>query len=87
MERPRVFPHKVQFEPVTSVPYWDDRCGLRFSTISEFECFWPRFWQNVNSGAFRPRDYILDNLALEDCARHYVSIVQRVAADIGGRLH
>ena len=27
---PAYYPDKVSFAPVTSVPYWDDRCGLRF---------------------------------------------------------
>jgi hypothetical protein len=84
---PSFFPHKVQFGPVTSVPYWDDRCGMRFADVEEFESDWPDFWDKIKSGAFRPRDFVVDNLSLEHCARQYVEVVQRVAAAIGSRVH
>jgi hypothetical protein len=70
---PEYYPDKVKFAPVTSVPYWDDRCGRKFSSFAEFRDRWPAFWGEVHSGRFfSPRAYILDNLTLEDCARRYV---------------
>src|SRR5205823_11483062 len=33
---PAFFPDRVKFAPVSSVPYWDERCGLKFGDVSEF---------------------------------------------------
>jgi glycosyltransferase involved in cell wall biosynthesis len=73
---PSYYPDKVIFQPVTSVPYWDDRCGLRFTSVGEFEARWDEFWGTVEREEFRPRDYILDNLTLEKCAGRYLDIVE-----------
>jgi glycosyltransferase involved in cell wall biosynthesis len=75
---PAYYPHKVKFAPVTSVPYWDERCGIKFGNASEFPSRLDEFWGRFQQGAFRPRDYILDNLTLEKCAKEYVSIAERV---------
>jgi len=77
---PSYFPHKVVFGPVTSVPYWDDRCGLRFSNLREFEIRWDEFWNLARKRSFTPRDYILENLTLEKSAQQYVEIIERVRA-------
>src|SRR5262249_10387879 len=37
---PSYYPDKVKFAPVSSVPYWDDRCGLTFSQTDEFPSQW-----------------------------------------------
>lgn len=73
---PAYFPDRVIFEPVTSVPYWDERCGRRFSGLEDFEREWAAFWEHVNAGQYKPRDYILENLTLEKCARQYLEIAQ-----------
>jgi glycosyltransferase involved in cell wall biosynthesis len=73
---PTYFPERVIFEPVSSVPYWDDRCGRRFSDLADFERKWSDFWIDAQSNRFSPRDYILENLTLEKCARDYVEIVK-----------
>ena len=72
---PAFYPDKVVFEPVTSVPYWDERCGNRFADTTDFENRWPDFWENVISNRFQPRDYIIENLTLEKCARDYIAHV------------
>lgn len=76
---PSYYPHKVVFAPVTSVPYWDDRCGMRFKDACEFAASWGDFWERVKAGCFAPRDYILENLTLEKCARRYVEIAESVS--------
>jgi hypothetical protein len=81
---PYYYPHRVVFEPVTSVPYWDDRCGMRFESRERFEELWPEFWRKVRAGAFRPRDYVLEHLSLEQCARDYANIVRGVAESLNG---
>jgi glycosyltransferase involved in cell wall biosynthesis len=76
---PAYFPDKVRFEPVTSVPYWDGRCGRTFGSIEQFGDAWDQFWDAFGAGCFRPRDYVLENLTLEKGARHYLQHVRSVA--------
>ena len=76
---PAYYPNKVQFEPVTSVPYWEDRCGMRFSDVSEFRPVWHQFWDKYNARRFRPRQYVIDNLTLQACARRYANFAQELA--------
>ena len=78
---PAYFPNKVKFQPVTSVPYWDERCGRTFAAIEEFDDAWDRFWDEARSGRFGPRSYILENLTLEQCARQYMQHVRDVSSD------
>ena len=78
---PAYFPDKVKFQPVTSVPYWDERCGRTFAAIGEFDDAWDRFWDEARSGRFSSRSYILENLTLEQCARQYMYHVRSVSSD------
>jgi hypothetical protein len=55
---------------VTTVPYFDARCGERF-TLPTFETTFSKFWSNL--GSYRPRQYILENLSLEKSAQAYLS--------------
>ncbi|MEW6149199.1 MAG: glycosyltransferase family 1 protein [Pseudomonadota bacterium] len=71
---PDYYPHRVRFEPVSSVPYWDERCGAKFTDITGFEAGWDNFWAGCAAGTFDPRGYILDNLTLEQRALQYYEI-------------
>ena len=75
---PGFYPDRVQFKPVRSVPYWDARCGVRFRGIEEFDARLDKFLDKLNRGEFAPRDYILENLTLEECARRYVEHYRQV---------
>lgn len=75
---PNYFPDRVRFEPVSSVPYWDDRCGIKFVDVATFEGGWQNFWSRAEAGGFSPREYILDNLTLEQQARAYYEIAQGI---------
>jgi len=55
---------------VSSVPYFDGRCGERF-TMDTFETTLARFWSNL--GSYHPREYVLENLSLEKSARTYLA--------------
>lgn len=77
---PSYYPHKVKFEPVTSVPYWDERCGQRFLDVVDFPAKWQEFWENAEAGHFKPRDFILENLTLERCARQYVELANDLSS-------
>lgn len=64
---------------VTSVPYFDDRCGSRFMASnleSEFDLFWAR------RKSFQPRNYVLENLSMRRSAEAYLRLY-RIA---GGNL-
>jgi hypothetical protein len=73
---PAFYPHQVKFGPVTSVPYWDERCGRRFSHLAEFPEELSEFWAKLSN--YSPRDYILQNLTLEICARKYLGHIQNI---------
>lgn len=69
---PSYYPNRVRFEPVTSVPYWDERCGIKFAHAPRFaECL-DAFLCGVQQGTFDPRTYVVETLSLEGCARRYV---------------
>jgi glycosyltransferase involved in cell wall biosynthesis len=76
---PGYFPDKISFAPVSSVPYWDERCGLKFAAFHSFAEAWGRFWETARAGGFGPRDYILENLTLEKAAEDYVRHYRGVA--------
>ncbi|OAF05318.1 glycosyltransferase [Bradyrhizobium centrolobii] len=75
---PDYFPHRVRFEPVSSVPYWDERCGLKFVDRAGFDERWPDFWGGCTAEAFDPRGYVLDNLTLEQRALQYYEIARSI---------
>ncbi|BAZ03599.1 glycosyltransferase [Calothrix sp. NIES-3974] len=64
--------------PATSVPFWDERCGVKFKNISEFPMKLEEFLDKLNYQKFAPREYILENLTLEKCAKDFVEILDRV---------
>jgi glycosyltransferase involved in cell wall biosynthesis len=73
---PAFYPHRVKFGPVTSVPYWDERCGRKFVNLVEFPEQLSEFWASLPN--YSPRDYILENLTLEICARKYLGHIQTI---------
>lgn len=74
---PNYYP-RIQFEPVSSVPYFDERCGLRFRSIKDFREILPGFLNAVATRAFRPRDYVVENLTLSARAAAYLDLCDRV---------
>ncbi len=77
---PAYYPHRVKYQPVSSVPYWDGRCGLQFATPDEFPGQLALFLEQRES--FAPRQYILDNLTLEKSAAMYCAIVEQLNKEI-----
>jgi glycosyltransferase involved in cell wall biosynthesis len=68
----------VRFGPVTTVPYWDDRCGVKFTSAADFPDALSRFWRGVETEAFAPRQLILDKgLTLEAAAQAYVTLADK----------
>ncbi|MFZ2900383.1 MAG: hypothetical protein WA004_17260 [Saprospiraceae bacterium] len=72
---PVYYPNQVQFgQGVSSVPYWDERCGMTFKNFDEFSLKLFGFIDRLKT--FSPRPYILENLTLEICAQKYIDIVE-----------
>jgi hypothetical protein len=69
-----VDPHQRRFAKpdlvVSSVPYFDERCGETFR-IAEFEKTFSLFWDKL--GGYRPRQYVLENLSLARSAEAYLA--------------
>jgi len=55
--------------PATSIPYWDDRCGEVFYESNEFNDKFDLFLSKLDS--YKPRDYVMENLSLEVCAKRF----------------
>lgn len=77
-EDPYYFPNRVKYKPVSSVPYWNDSCGLKFKNLEEFESNLLKFKESVNSNVYKPREFIIQNLSLEKCALEYCNIVNKI---------
>jgi glycosyltransferase involved in cell wall biosynthesis len=61
--------------PASSVPYFDDRCGLRFERMDDFADTLTKFMDLDRSKRFSPRSYVIEKLTLEKCSRHFVEIL------------
>jgi len=59
--------------PATSVPYFDKRCGeiAKDINMSLFE----EFMHSVRKNHYKPREFILENYTLKQCADNYFSIL------------
>ncbi len=59
---------------VSSVPYFDDRCGVRFK-LNDMETAFDAFWSKLPT--YRPRDYVAENLSLEAAGKAYLELYAR----------
>ncbi|MEQ1895767.1 MAG: hypothetical protein ABL971_00105 [Vicinamibacterales bacterium] len=52
---PSYYPEQVRFEPVSSVPYWDERCGMKFADANRIQASLDA--EDFHSGQlFRPEE-------------------------------
>jgi len=77
---PQYYPKIVKFSPVSSVPYWAERCGIKFTGAGDFENNLETFMKNLDT--FAPRDYIMENLTLEKCGQLYLDIYAEVEKEL-----
>lgn len=73
------FRHGEGHVPATSVPFFDERCGGTFLGAPDFDGALGHFLERTGSGKFKPRDYVLENLTLEGCARNYIGLLEKHA--------
>lgn len=60
----------------TSIPYWDERCGLSFQGTEDFAETAGMFFEQLNSNRFSPREFVLENLRLDQGAQRYLDLLQ-----------
>ena len=58
---------------VSSVPYFDQHCGRRF-TLSDFDQSFDQFWRDL--GQFEPRKYVRDHLSMDEASARYLEAYQ-----------
>ena len=57
----------------TSIPYWDYRCGLNFTNISELSSIYDKFIKQLH--LFKPREYILENLSIKTRTEKFLQLI------------
>jgi len=62
---------------VSSVPYFDSRCGLRFRR-DDLEDAFDRFWDHLPT--YHPRDFVKDELSMSASARAYLELYRRAGS-------
>jgi hypothetical protein len=55
----------------TSVPYWNENCGVKFINFDELNNSFIYFMDNKNK--FKPREFIMNNLSLEICTKNIIT--------------
>jgi len=53
--------------PATSVTCWDDRCGMK-STMETFDKDFPLFYERLEKGVYKPREFVLESYSFEASA-------------------
>ncbi len=64
--------------PATSIPFFDERCGMSFKDFNDFEKNISSFWNKVKEGYFNPRAYLLENLTLKKSAERMLEIINSI---------
>jgi hypothetical protein len=79
------FPPGLDRVPVTSAPYFDDRCGLRAESLADVGEVVEQML--LGRSRFSPRTYVEENLSLDGQARRFVELWEHfgLSADDGYR--
>lgn len=62
--------------PATSIPYWDERCGEVFYSITELPSKFYIFINNLQK--YKPRDFILENLSINVCGNRFIEFINNM---------
>lgn len=79
---PQYYPDTIKYGPVSSAPYWDERCGLKFNNFVDFSHKISDFMDKLEHKQFNPEKYISENLTLEKCAQNYYNIYNQVVSSL-----
>ncbi|MBF0176409.1 MAG: glycosyltransferase [Magnetococcales bacterium] len=77
---PSRFQWGVPHIPASSVPFFDERCGMRFVHSGVFPEVLDHFMDHLHTHRFAPRDYILENLTLELSTRQFLHYLEEAHA-------
>ncbi|RYU91613.1 glycosyltransferase family 1 protein [Mucilaginibacter terrigena] len=69
---------ETEVVPASSIPFFDERCGMEFKNPEDFEAKIDQFWHKLISNGFNPREYILENLTLKKSAQIMLDIINSV---------
>jgi len=69
--------HGLSNCPATSVPYFDGRCGEKFADLAHLPSTLDLFLERQRSGCYRPREFVLENFDLGQCAQKYVRLLNQ----------
>ena len=72
------YKYKRPVVPATSVPYFDQRCGVTFADIDEFVAKFPPFFDDCSAGAFNPREFVLETLSIEKSTSRMLEIYNSI---------
>lgn len=62
----------------TSVPFFDERCGATFRDFNEFRQQFDRFINASFKHAFKPRDFVVENLTIERSTSRMLELLKEV---------
>lgn len=63
----------------SSVPFFDTRCGQTFRNMAEFGAALDEFQDALGRKVYKPRDFVLENLTVEKCSRHFLELLDEAA--------
>ena len=68
--------YNYQDIPATCIPYWDNRCGEFFKSITELPFIFNIFTNNLNN--YKPREYILENVSIDKCEKNFIDLINKI---------
>ncbi len=72
------FKYDRPFVPATSVPFFDERCGIKFGDAREFPSRFDQFFDDAMSDKFSPREFVLENLSIEKSTERMLDIYRSI---------
>jgi len=72
------FNYGTDVVPATSVPFFDDRCGLTFRDAEEFGSKLDEFYEKCRQKLYQPRRYVMDNLTIAGSTRRMLEFYDRI---------
>lgn len=72
------FKYNKPIVKATSVPYFDERCGMKFKDLNEFISIFGEFFESTLLNKYAPREYILENLSIEKSTEKMLNIYNSI---------
>ena len=66
--------------PGTTIPFWDDRCGVFFENQEDFESKYLEFLSKMDE--FKPREFICDNVSVKQCADNFKRVFLNMSENV-----